>query len=48
MPQLVPFFFINQISFGFLTLFALIYISSKYLLPMYLKLYISRIFLVSL
>lgn len=48
MPQLVPFFFINQISFGFLTLFILIFICSKYILPTYLKLYISRIFLVSL
>ena len=33
MPQLIPFYFINQLSFLFLTLIALIYIFSKYILP---------------
>jgi len=33
MPQLIPFYFINQFSFAFLTLLALIYVLSKYILP---------------
>ena len=35
MPQLVPFYFINQLSFSFLTLLALIYVFSKYVLPLF-------------
>lgn len=42
MPQLVPFFFVNQIIFGFLTLFILIYLTSKYILPRYLETYLIR------
>jgi len=33
MPQLIPFYFINQISFAFFTIFVLIYLFSKYILP---------------
>ena len=29
MPQLIPFYFVNQLSFSFLSLLALIYIISK-------------------
>jgi len=35
MPQLIPFYFINQLSFSFLTLLALIYVFSKYILPVF-------------
>ena len=35
MPQLIPFYFLNQLSFLLLTLIALIYIFSKYILPSY-------------
>ena len=35
MPQLIPFHFVNQLSFLLLTLIALIYIFSKYILPSY-------------
>jgi F-type H+-transporting ATPase subunit 8 len=35
MPQLIPFFFFNQILFAFFVLFSLIYVFSKYLLPMF-------------
>ena len=34
MPQLIPFYFINQLSFSFLTLLVLIYVFSKYNLPL--------------
>lgn len=48
MPQLVPFFFINQISFVFLVLVFLIYVNSKYILPRYLELFLARTFIKSL
>ena len=35
MPQLIPFFFFNQIVFAFLILFSTIYIFSKYVLPLF-------------
>ncbi len=48
MPQLIPFYFINQISFSFLTLLALIYIFSKYILPLFtfqqvIRMYITKL-----
>ena len=33
MPQLVPFYFVNQVTFAFIILLLLIYIFSKYILP---------------
>ena len=33
MPQLVPFYFINEITFGFVILTIIIYIFSKYFRP---------------
>ena len=33
MPQLIPFYFINQLSFALLSLFTLTYVFSKYILP---------------
>ena len=48
MPQLIPFFFLNQLSFSFLTLLALIYIFSKYILPLFtfqqvIRMYITKL-----
>ena len=48
MPQLIPFFFINQISFSFLTLLILIYVFTKFILPSFtyqqvVRLYITRL-----
>jgi F-type H+-transporting ATPase subunit 8 len=34
MPQLLPFFFFNQIVITFIILFSIIYILSKYVLPL--------------
>ena len=45
MPQLTPFYFVNQLSFLFLTLIVLIYIVSKYLLPNYLILQTIRLYI---
>nr|YP_003127071.1 Atp8p [Brettanomyces bruxellensis]ACU32841.1 Atp8p [Brettanomyces bruxellensis] len=42
MPQLIPFFFLNQLFYGFLTLFILLILVSKIILPYILKLNIVR------
>lgn len=33
MPQLIPFYFFNQIFVSFIVLFFIVYIFSKYILP---------------
>jgi F-type H+-transporting ATPase subunit 8 len=43
MPQLVPFYFVNEIMFSIIILNILIFILSKYILPTMLKMLISRI-----
>jgi len=45
MPQLVPFYFINEVTFAFVLLIILIYVFSKYTLPRFIRLFISRIFI---
>jgi F-type H+-transporting ATPase subunit 8 len=48
MPQLLPFYFINQFSFSFLTLLALIYIFSKYILPVFTFQQVVRMYIIKL
>ena len=48
MPQLIPFFFFNQIFFAFVALLSVIYIFSKYILPQFtfqqvIRLYITKL-----
>lgn len=48
MPQLIPFFFINQLSFAFLALIGLVFIFSKFILPLFtfqqvIRLYITKL-----
>jgi len=48
MPQLIPFYFFNQIVISFLVLFTIIYIFSKYILPQFtlqqvIRLYITKL-----
>lgn len=45
MPQLVPFYFINQVTFAFILLVVMIYVFSKFILPRFVRLFISRIFI---
>jgi len=45
MPQLVPFYFVNQVTFAFVLLAVLIYVFSKNTLPRFVRLFISRIFI---
>lgn len=48
MPQLEPYFFINQISFTFLILLSIIYIMSKYILPYFTYLAVIRSYITTL
>ena len=48
MPQLIPFYFLSQLSFSFLTLLILIYVFSKYILPLFtfqqvIRMYITKL-----
>jgi F-type H+-transporting ATPase subunit 8 len=45
MPQLVPFYFINQVTFAFTFLIVILYILSKYVLPRFVRLFVSRMFI---
>ena len=48
MPQLVPFYFINQVTFAFVLLIAMVYMFSKYILPRFVRLFITRVFITKL
>lgn len=43
MPQLIPFFFFNQVVFNFALLTLIIYIFSKYILPKFVRLFKTRL-----
>lgn len=45
MPQLVPFYFVNEVTFTFLTLITIIYLFSKYILPRMVRLFSTRVFI---
>nr|AWW89563.1 ATPase subunit 8 [Lecanora markjohnstonii] len=48
MPQLVPFYFLNQITFAFTLLILMIYIFSKYILAIIVRLFATRVFITKL
>ena len=48
MPQLISFYFINQLSFSFLTLLVLIYVFSKYILPLFTFQQVVRMYITKL
>ena len=43
MPQLVPFYFMNQVITAFILLTLVIYVFSKYILPRFVRLFITRV-----
>jgi F-type H+-transporting ATPase subunit 8 len=45
MPQLVPFYYTNEVMFAFAVLVLILYISSKYILPRIMRLFLSRTFI---
>jgi F-type H+-transporting ATPase subunit 8 len=48
MPQLVPFYLVNQLSFALLGLLALTVVMSQYVLPALLQLQVTRAYLVKI
>mgnify|MGYP001205234137 CR=1 FL=1 len=46
MPQLVPFYYMNEVVFAFTIIVLVHYIFSKYILPGMVYLLVSRIFIV--
>ena len=48
MPQLIPFFFLNQIVITFVILFSVIFILSKYVLPSSLLTQVLRTYITKL
>jgi len=45
MPQLVPFFFINEVTFTFIVIIITVYFLSKYIFPRFIRLFLSRTFI---
>lgn len=45
MPQLVPFYFLNQVTFAFVLLVIIVFVLFKYILPRFVRLFIARIFI---
>lgn len=48
MPQLVPFFFINQVTVAFLAILLMVYVFSKYILPKLFGVFTTRISILNL
>ena len=48
MPQLVPFYFFNQVLLNYLLIALLVYILSKYILPKTMRLFKTRIHIMKL
>ncbi len=48
MPQLIPFYYMNEVIFTIILLIIVIYMTSKYILPRFVKLYSTRIFISNL
>lgn len=45
MPQLIPFFFVNETTMAFILIPSLIYVMSKYILPQRVRLFAARLFI---
>jgi len=48
MPQLQPFYFVNQMTFMLIGLFTLTYIMSVYVLPYFVQLFVTRVYITKL
>lgn len=48
MPQLLPFYFVNQITFALLGLFVITYVISAYILPYFVQLLVTRVYICKL
>jgi F-type H+-transporting ATPase subunit 8 len=48
MPQLLPFYFVNQITFRLIRLFTITYVMSVYILPYFIQLFVTRVYITRL
>lgn len=48
MPQLVPFYFMNLLTFGILAISIILFVVSTYILPEIIRLLIARMIIVKL
>ena len=48
MPQLLPFYFVNQLSFAFLVLITMVYVFGTYILPAFAELFVKRMYITKL
>jgi F-type H+-transporting ATPase subunit 8 len=48
MPQLLPFYFVNQLSFAVLVLGTLVYVFGTYVLPVFVQLFVTRMYVTKL
>ena len=46
MPQLVPFYYMNEVVFAFAIIVFILYVLSKYILPRIVRLFVSRMFII--
>ena len=45
MPQLIPFYFMNEVTFAFSIIVLIIFVLSKYVLPRFVRLFLARTFI---
>jgi F-type H+-transporting ATPase subunit 8 len=45
MPQLIPFFFVNETTYAFILIPSLIYVMTKYILPQKMRMMAARLFI---
>jgi len=45
MPQLTPFYFVNEVTFAFAIIILTVYMLSKYILPRFVRLFLARTFI---
>ena len=45
MPQLTPFYYLNEVTFGFAIILITIYMLFKYILPMFVRLFLDCTFI---
>ncbi|GAB2527858.1 ATP synthase subunit 8 (mitochondrion) [Cryptococcus deuterogattii R265] len=48
MPQLTAYFWVNQITFGLLGLAVITYVMSVYVLPYFVQLFVTRVYITKL
>jgi len=45
MPQLTPFYFVNEVTFAFVIIIITVYLLSKYILPKFVRLFLAKTYI---